>query len=85
VVHFINRFTRSFYARRTQKGKKDSQLKQLFVLFLLLGSSGVKAARKPVGEIDSRSIFKELTQGKLSENASLYGKRMCNWKLELIQ
>ena len=44
-LHFMS----SFYARRAQKPKKDSQLKQLF---LLLGSAGVRAARKHVDEID---------------------------------
>ena len=40
---------RSFYVRRSQKCKKDSQLKQLFAL---LGSAGVKAGRKHIDEID---------------------------------
>ena len=48
-VNFINVFTRSFYARRSKSAKKDSQLKQLFVL---LGSAGIKAALKHVDEID---------------------------------
>ena len=42
----------SFYGRKPQKHKKDSQIKQLFALFALLGSEGVKAARKHVDEID---------------------------------
>ena len=41
----------SFYARRSQKGKKESQLKQLFALS---GSAGVKAERKHIDEINSR-------------------------------
>ena len=40
---FHQQFTSSFYARRSQKCKKDSQIKQLF---LLLGLVCVKAARK---------------------------------------
>ena len=39
----------SFHARRSQKRKKDCQLKQLFAL---LGSARVKAVRDYVGEID---------------------------------
>ena len=46
---FHQHFTRSFYARRSQKRKKDSQLKQLFVL---AGSVGIKAVCKHVDEID---------------------------------
>ena len=44
-------FTCSFYARRSQKHQKDSQVKQLFALS---GSSCIKAARKHIGEIDCR-------------------------------
>ena len=51
-VNFINVFTCSFYARRYQKHKKDSQLKQLFALS---GSEDVEAVRKQVDEIDPRS------------------------------
>ena len=39
----------SFYTRRSQKCKQDSQLKQLLVLS---GSAGIKAAHKLVDEID---------------------------------
>ena len=46
---FHQHFRSSFYARRSQKRKKDSQLK---LLFALLGSASVKAARKLVDEID---------------------------------
>ena len=42
-VNFTNVFTSSFYACRSQKRKKDSQVMQLFAL---LGSLRVKAARK---------------------------------------
>ena len=42
-VSFINLFTRSFYAHRSQKRKK---LLDLTVFFALLGSAQVKAARK---------------------------------------
>ena len=45
-------FTCSFYERRSQKHKKDSQVKQLFAL---LGSVGVKAAHKQVDEINPKS------------------------------
>ena len=45
-------FTRSFYARRSQKRKKGSQLKQLS------GSVGVKAVRKHIDEIDPRKPLK---------------------------
>ena len=48
---FHQHFMCSFYACRSQKCKKDSQLKQLFAL---LGSVGVKAAYKHVDEIDPR-------------------------------
>ena len=43
VANFINLFTRSFYARRSQNCKK---LLELIVFFALLGSTRVKAARK---------------------------------------
>ena len=46
---FHHHFTCSFYTSRSQKHKKDSQVKQLFVLS---GSAGVKAARKHIDEID---------------------------------
>ena len=46
---FHKQFTGSFYVRRSQKRKKDSQVWQLFAL---LGSARVKAARKYVDEID---------------------------------
>ena len=42
----------TFYARRSQKPKKDSQLKQLFAL---LGPAEVKATCKHVDEIDPRT------------------------------
>ena len=45
---FHHHFTSSFYARRSQKRKKDSQLKQLFEL---LGSLYVKASCKHVDEM----------------------------------
>ena len=41
-------------ASRSQKGKKDIQLKQLFAL---LGSASVKAAHKDIDEIDPRGQF----------------------------
>ena len=46
---FHQHFMSSFYARKSQKCKKDSQLKQFFALS---GSVGVKAACKHVDEID---------------------------------
>ena len=50
-VNFTNMLTPSFYARRSQKCKKDSQLKLLFVL---LGSARVKALQQNIDEIDPR-------------------------------
>ena len=47
----VSCFTPSLYTCRSQKCKKDSQLKQLFEL---LGSAGVKAACKHIDEIDPR-------------------------------
>ena len=46
---FHQLFMSSFYTSRSQKCKKDSQVKQLFVLS---GSLRVKAACTHVGEID---------------------------------
>ena len=46
---FHQHFTSSFYTFRSQKRKKDSQLKQLFAL---LGSARIKAAHKHFDEID---------------------------------
>ena len=48
---FQQHFTSSFYSRRSQKRKKDSQVKQLLAL---LGSARVKAAHIHVDEIDPR-------------------------------
>ena len=48
-VNFINEFMHSFYAHRSQKQKRDSQVKQLLALS---GSAGVKAAHKNIDEID---------------------------------
>ena len=53
-VNYTNVFTYSFYACRSQKRK---ELLELTVFFSLLGSVGVKAARKHVGEIDTSSVF----------------------------
>jgi hypothetical protein len=44
----------SFHARGAQKRKKDSQVASLF---MLLGSTSVKAERKYVGEIEPGSRF----------------------------
>ena len=52
---FHQHFTFSFYAYRSQKCKKDSQLNQHFALS---GSASVKAACKHVGEIDPCSLYK---------------------------
>ena len=49
-VNFINMFTRSFYARRSQKCKK---LLDLSVFFALLGSARVKDARKMLVKLTS--------------------------------
>ncbi len=48
-AQFHQRSTYSFYARGAQKCKKDSQV---ISLFMLLGSTRVKAERKCVGEIE---------------------------------
>ena len=48
--------------RRSQKGKKDSQVKQLFSL---LGSALVKAARKQVDEIATRGQFHQCAYAQL--------------------
>ena len=48
---FHHHFTSSCYACRSQKGKKDSQVK---LLFGLLGLARVKAAHKHVDVIDPR-------------------------------
>ena len=47
---FHHHFMSNFYVRRSQKFKKDSQIKQLFAL---LGPACVKAAHKHVDEIDT--------------------------------
>ena len=52
---FHQHFRSSFYTRRSQKLKKDSQVKQLFALS---GSAGVKAVHEHVDEIDpSHLVF----------------------------
>ena len=48
---FHHYFTSSFYTSRSQKRKKDSQVKQLFALS---GSVRVKAAHKHADEIDPK-------------------------------
>ena len=69
-VTISHHFMSSFYARRSQKRKTDSQVKQLFAL---LGSASVKVARKHVGEIDSTCrrrhfiiVHKRLSFGRMS-------------------
>ena len=63
---FHQHFTRSFYTHRSQKRKKNSQLKQLVAL---LGSASVKAACKHFDEIDpsfqlaARKTMVKLTLG----------------------
>ena len=58
---FHQHSTSSFYACRSQKRKKDRQLK---LLFALLGSARVKAARKHVGEIDPRREERDTPDGE---------------------
>ena len=55
---FHQHFTSSFYAHRSQKRQKDSQVKQLFAL---LGSVSIKAARKHVKDLSTLS-FKDAMQ-----------------------
>ena len=50
---FHQHFMRSFYACRSKKHQKDSQVKQLFAI---LGSACIKAARKHIDEIDPWSL-----------------------------
>ncbi len=50
-LNFINVLHTAFYTRRAQKHKKD---RQVFSLFMLLGSTSIKADRKYVGEIEPR-------------------------------
>ena len=57
----------SFYARRSQKLKKDSQLKQLFALS---GSVGVKA-NIHVDEIDPRWAWRTRENGQRREISKL--------------
>ena len=49
-VQFHQNFTCNFFSHRSQKCKKDSQLKQLFAL---LGSVQVKAGHKHIDEIET--------------------------------
>ena len=49
---FHQHFTSSFYANRSQKCKKDSQVKRIFALS---GYLHVKPVCKHVGEIDPRT------------------------------
>ena len=58
LSRFHQHFTSSFYARRSQKCKKGSQRKQLFVL---LGSTSIKALRKHVDEIEIWSRVTSVT------------------------
>ena len=53
-LHLTNLFMPSFYTSRSQKRKKDSQIKQLFAPLV---PAGVKAACKHVDEFDPRSPF----------------------------
>ena len=53
-VNFINKLTRSFYARRSQKRKK---LLDLTVFFALLGSAHVKAVSKETVKSDLFFFF----------------------------
>ena len=61
---FHQYFTSSFYASRSQKRKKDSQVKQLFELF---GSVCVKAGRRHVDEIDHPSFSLGGSKGRRND------------------
>ena len=52
---FHQHFKSSFYVRRSQKQKKDSQVKQLFAL---LGSAGIKAGHKHIDQISPTKLLK---------------------------
>jgi len=56
VSSCLNKFTRSFYAHRSQKHKLTDDLTAFFAL---LGSTRVKAARKHVVEIDPFCQFQQ--------------------------
>ena len=58
---------RSFYACRSQKRKKDSQLKQLFAI---LGSAHLKAEHKHVDDIDPRVLEPSYTFEAARERVS---------------
>ena len=62
---FHQHFTSSFYVHRSQKRKKESQVKQLFALS---GSVGVKSGRKHVGEIDPRFLPQCAFESNLERN-----------------
>ena len=51
-VTFINIFTHSFYARRSQQLKKDRHL-DIYSIFALLGSLQIKALRKMLVKLTS--------------------------------
>ena len=57
---FHQHFMHTFYARRSQKCKKESQVKQLFAL---TGSAHIKVARKHIGDIDPLMICNEKNGG----------------------
>jgi len=63
-VNFINVFTSSIYARKSQKRKNDSQVISHFVL---LGSKNVKTWSKHVGEIDPRGDNENEGKGEKEE------------------
>jgi len=73
----------TFHARGAQKLKKDSQVVSLF---MLLGSTSVKAERKYVGEIEPCSVFGEFhrprqayqTQSTLQEAKLLKNSKSCH-------
>ena len=68
---FHQRFTSSFYTRRSQKRQKDSQVKQLFALS---GSVCVKAVHKHVDEIHPRVRLKAGGHKEQGENFDLLNK-----------
>ena len=84
ITHFLTRrfqlrqhFTSSFYACRSQRRKKDSQLKQLFAL---AGSASINAAHKHVDEIDPKfQLYQHFTSSFFLRKFFFCPYSLCIW------
>jgi len=79
-AQFHQRSTCSFYNRRSQKHKKDSQVVNLF--FTLLGSTSIKAAHKMLVKLTPGVDFTKVLRAVFANKYSKSPKR--HWSLDCL-